>query len=251
MCYIKSNALKVLEEVDMEFKGFQKLSLLDFPGKVSSIAFVGGCNFRCPFCYNRDLVVAPQSLPSIRDDDVLGYLKNRRAWLDGIVITGGEPTIQPELLGFLEEVKTCGFSVKLDTNGSNPELLKELVERGLVDYVAMDVKAPLCATKYSRAIGIQSDGFLQKIEESIDFLLSRRLEYEFRTTVVPNLLTEDDILTIAGRIDGGKRYYLQQFVPMGSLIDARFSSVVPYSPFELERIREKIANRFAICGLRV
>jgi pyruvate formate lyase activating enzyme len=235
----------------VDFKSLYRVSLLDYPGKVSAIAFVGGCNFRCGFCYNRDLVLNPQGLPSIPGEEVLGYLDANRDWLDGLVLTGGEPTLHPELPSFLEKVKRLGFSVKLDTNGSNPKMLAELIEKHLVDYVAMDVKAPLVEEKYQAVIGTQANGMLKEVEKSIELLRnSNGIDYEFRTTVVPGLTSKEDIALIAERISGAKRFYMQQFKADGSHVDEKYSHVVPYPLELLQEVRNQIAQNFQVCRVR-
>jgi pyruvate formate lyase activating enzyme len=233
----------------MEFKGIQKVTLLDYPGKVAAIAFVGGCNFRCGYCYNRDLVLNPQTLPSIPEEEILAYLEANKEWLDGLEVTGGEPTLNPELPRFLGKVKKMGFSVKLDTNGSNPKMLAELIEKHLVDYVAMDVKAPLVEEKYRAVTGVQAKGMLKEIEKSIGLLRnSGGVDYEFRTTVIPEL-NKDDIVAIAARIKGAKRYSIQQFRPAAH-IDEKYSSAQPYSLDYLFEIRDSIAPLFGSCEVR-
>ena len=232
------------------FKGFQRVSLLDYHGKVAAIVFVGGCNFRCPFCYNRDLVLNPKSPPSLREEEILRYLKKKKDWLDGLVVTGGEPTIHAGLPGFLEKVKELGYSVKLDTNGSNPKLLAGLLGRRLVDYVALDVKAPLIEERYQAVTGMPGRGVVEEVEASIALLLSNGVDYEFRTTVVPNLLSEEDILLIAERIKGAKGYYLQQFKPTGSHIDEKYSEITPYPLEVLLEIQRRIAHDFGTCKVR-
>lgn len=235
----------------MEFRGFHRVSLLDYPGKIAAIAFVGGCSFRCGFCYNRDLVLNPESLPSLSEAQILRHLEANKGWLDGLVITGGEPTIHSELPSFLEKVKKLGYSVKLDTNGSNSKMLAELIEKHLVDYVALDVKAPLVEDKYQAAIGIQANGALKDVETSIDLLRSSNgIDYEFRTTVVPGLLSKEDITQIAERIGGAKRYFIQQFKSNNSHVDEKYSKVAPY-PLELLReVQMQIASNFQVCKVR-
>jgi len=233
----------------LEFKGIQKITLLDYPGKVAAIAFVGGCDFKCGYCYNRDLVLNSQALPSIPEEEVLTYLRVSKDWLDGLVVSGGEPTIHSELPVFLEKVKKLSFSVKLDTNGSNPKMLAELIEKHLVDYVAMDVKAPLIEEKYRAVIGTQANGILKEVEKSIELLRnSNGIDYEFRTTVIPEL-NKDDIVAIAGQIKGAKRYFIQQFRP-ATHIDERYSSVQPYTFDYLFEIQKSIANLFGSCEVR-
>ncbi len=239
------------ESSGVVFKGLQKISLLDYPGKIAAIVFVGGCNFRCPFCYNRNLVLNSEQSPSLREGEILEYLEARREWLDGVVVTGGEPTIHPGLPSFLEKVKKMGYSVKLDTNGSNSKMLAELFEKHLVDYVALDVKAPLVEDKYQAAIGIQANGALGEVEKSIDLLLSSNgVDYEFRTTVVPGLLSKDDITQIAERIGGAKRYCLQQFKSNNSHVDEKYSKVAPYPLEFLHEVQKQVTLNFQVCKVR-
>jgi len=233
------------------FKGLQKISLLDYPGKISAIIFTGGCNFKCPFCYNRDLVLNPESLPSLREEEILGYLKSRKEWLDGVVVTGGEPTIHPCLPGFMERVKKLGYSIKLDTNGSNSKMLAELLEKNLVDYIALDVKAPLLKENYIAATRACSDDVLEEVKTSIARLRgSNGVDYEFRTTVVPKLLNKNDVMSIVGQISGAKRYYLQQFKSTNSHIDESYSSVTPYPLDALREIQREVAKNFRVCEVR-
>ncbi len=205
----------------MIFNGFQKLTLLDFPEKTACTLFLAGCNFRCPFCHNATLVTHIDNDVKYTDDEILDFLKKRQGLLDGVCVTGGEPLLSSELEGFLESVKALGYAVKLDTNGTFPEKLKSLVQKGLVDYVAMDVKAPI--ENYGKVAGVK-DLNTQKIEQSIDFLLSGAVDYEFRTTVVAELHSVEDIIGIAKRIKGAKRYFLQNFVDSGDTIEKGLSA---------------------------
>ena len=189
----------------MEFGGIQKLSCLDYPGLVACTVFTKGCNFRCPFCHNAPLVAgsAPESIP---EEEILSYLKKRQGILEGIAVTGGEPLLHPSLEGFLEKAKALGYKVKLDTNGSKPDFLRKLVEKGLVDKVAMDIKnSPLT---YGQTVGLQSFD-IGPVEESKEYLLSSPVEYEFRTTVVKGLHTEKTLLDTARWIAGARAWFLQ------------------------------------------
>lgn len=233
----------------MDFKYLQRVSLLDYPGKIAAICFTGGCNLRCGFCYNRDLVLNPGSLPSITEEEVIGYLEGHRDWLDGIVVTGGEPTVHADLPDFLSRVKSLGYSVKLDTNGSNPEMLERLIRGGLVDYVALDVKAPLVEGRYDSVVGQRANGIVDRVRRTIEILMPGETEYEMRTTVIPDLGRED-LLAIAEQIKGAKRYYLQQFFSNGSHVDERYSSARPHPLEFLQRIRSEIGGYFGLCRIR-
>ncbi len=206
----------------MIFNGFQKLTLLDYPEKTACTLFLAGCNFRCPFCHNASLVTHIENYETYSEEDILDFLKKRQGLLDGVCVTGGEPLLQNGIEEFLGKVKALGYSVKLDTNGSFPEKLKALVEKGLVDYVAMDVKGSM--QNYGKCVGVE-DFDTEYIEESIDFLLSDKVDYEFRTTVVAELHNVDDIKALAQRIKGAKRYFLQSFVDSGDLIGKDMSAV--------------------------
>ena len=199
----------------MIFGGMQKLTLLDYPGKVACTLFTKGCNFYCPFCHNAFLVDVDGREESISSEYVIDYLKKRKGILDGVCITGGEPLIHNALTDFIKEVKDIGYSIKLDTNGSFPKKLKALVEDGLIDYVAMDVKN--CLSKYHITSGCDTLN-LAHIEESIDFLLEGRVDYEFRTTVVKELHTPQDIDALTIRIAGADKYFIQSFVDSGNIL---------------------------------
>ena len=191
----------------MKICGFNKTTLLDYPGCVAASFFLGGCNFRCPFCHNGDLVLKSGQMTGYEEKEVLAFLKKRRNVLEGVCITGGEPTLHVELPEFISKIKELGYLVKLDTNGSNPEMLKSLVEEKLIDYVAMDVKAPLA--KYEKACGVAVD--VEKIKQSVEFLKQGEIPYEFRTTVVKELHTGEDILEIGRYLRGASKYFLQSY----------------------------------------
>lgn len=190
----------------MKIAGLQKNSLLDYPGKISAVVFTQGCNMNCGYCHNRRLIGCTVKNEILDEDSILAFLEKRRGLLDGVVVSGGEPTLQKNLYNFIERVKKMGFKMKLDTNGTNPECLKELILGGLLDYVAMDIKAPLC--KYGKVCCSPVD--TEKLSESIEILKSGLVEYEFRTTYTPELC-DDDLMDISKTIKGAKRYVLQQY----------------------------------------
>ncbi len=227
----------------MKFKGFIKTSLIEYPGKIVSVVFTANCNFRCPFCQNPDLVLGPDSLPSISEKEVIEHLVSKKKWLDGLAITGGEPTIHKSLPLFIRKIKKRGFLVEIETNGTNPQMLKDLIEERIVDFIALDIKAPLKWEKYKEAAGINQKDLLVKVKKSVDILLGlgSEIDYEFRTTVVPQLLDKEAILEIARQIKGGQRYILQQFLPEKTL-DKRYEEIKPYSKAQLEEMREKAGN---------
>lgn len=193
--------------------GFQKMTVLDFPGKVACTIFAHGCNFKCPFCHNARLVIEEADL--FDEEEILSYINKRKGILDGVVISGGEPMLQSDLFDFMKRVKDRGLLIKLDTNGYFPAKLKEAIDLGLVDYVAMDIKN--CREKYALTANVK-DLDVSKIDESIKLLMSSGVDYEFRTTVTRELHTPQDFERIGEWIKGAKRYYIQNFVDSGNII---------------------------------
>ena len=212
----------------MQIFGFNKTTLLDFPEHVACTVFTGGCTFRCPFCQNGDLVLHGGSLPVLDEEEVFGVLRKRKGILTGVCVTGGEPTLQRDLDVFLSRVKELGYLVKLDSNGYRPEVLQSLCERGLVDYFAMDIKSS--PENYARTAGVKELD-MGLIRESVDFIRSCGLDYEFRTTVVRELHSSGDFLSIGEWLKGCKAYFLQSYVESEGVICKEFSS---YSKEELE-----------------
>ncbi|MBM9513777.1 anaerobic ribonucleoside-triphosphate reductase activating protein [Desulfogranum marinum] len=190
--------------------GFQSFTLSDYPGKPAAIIFTRGCNFKCPYCHNQHLLrMSEQHSPSM-EEGVLGFMEKSTGMLEGLVVTGGEPTLQQDLMRFVSAIKALGFAVKLDTNGSNPQCLRELLDNNLIDYIAMDVKAPF--SKYSQLCGIAVD--TEAIRESVDVIVSSGKDHHFRTTVYPALLGEEDIQEITSSIPETSRYVIQQYRPV-------------------------------------
>ena len=229
----------------MQIHGFNKTTLLDFPGHIAGCIFTGACNLRCPFCQNASLVLHPQSEPVIPEDEVLSYLAKRKGILEGLCITGGEPTLNKDLPDFIKKVKDLGLLVKLDTNGTNPELLKSLVLSGLVDYVAMDIKSS--KESYAKAAGVQGLD-ISPIEDSVSFLLEGHVEYEFRTTAVKELISPSDFMQIGMWLDGADKYYLQGYKDSGDLIAG--AGLSGYSRAELEPIAGNIKHHFKLTEIR-
>jgi pyruvate formate lyase activating enzyme len=219
----------------MNIGGLQKVSLIDYPEKICAVLFVQGCNFRCPFCHNPELVDPALYHDCIPEEEIFSFLEKRKGILDAVSISGGEPTTHPGLFDFIERVKGMGYLVKIDTNGSLPEVLEKLIDRGLLDYIAMDVKAPLM--RYREITG--SDIKPARIKQSIKMIMDSGIEYEFRTTVVKSLLNKNDLRKIAVTIKDAKRYVLQKFVPSKSL-DEKFLSEATYSDEDLEDMKEKL-----------
>lgn len=230
----------------MRIDGLQKMTLLDFPGKVACTVFTGGCNFRCPFCHNALLVTELPEKPDYTIDEILSFLKKRAGLLDGVAITGGEPLMNPDIADFIKQIRDLGYSVKLDTNGSYPDRLKSIVGEGLVDYVAMDIKN--CKEKYAETVGLKSYD-LSKIEESVDFLKTNAVDYEFRTTVVKEFHTVEDIRKAAEWIKGAKRYFIQNFVDSGNLIDGSVSGVDKSIMLEMQKTAAEFVPQTQIRGI--
>ena len=200
----------------MLIKGLQKLTLLDFPEKMACTVFTFGCNFRCPFCHNASLVLSDRTDGTvISEEELFSFLRKRRGMLEGVCITGGEPTLQPDLPDFIRRIKAMGYAVKLDTNGYRPAVLKRLVTEGLLDYVAMDIKNSL--SLYPATVGITRFD-TRPIEESIDFLMEGHVPFEFRTTLVKGLHTPEGVADMGKRVAGGERFFLQTFEDSGDLI---------------------------------
>ena len=216
----------------MDIRGFIETSFLDWDGKVASVVFLPNCNFKCPFCDNGILIESPEKLAEVKIELIEDFIRGRKDFIDGVVITGGEPTIHPWLPDLIKRFKKLGVLVKLDTNGSNPnhgstelaEVLTTLITNHLIDYIAMDLKSPL-NEKYHEAAGVKVD--LNKIKESIKVIMDSGIDYEFRTTVVPTLHDETDILEMAKSIAGAKKFVLQQFVPDHTL-DEKLRIIAPY-----------------------
>ena len=218
----------------MRIGGLQKLTLLDYPGKVACTVFLSGCNLRCPYCHNPALVLPEQSnAPGMPESEVFAFLEQRKGKLDGICITGGEPTLQPELPGFLEKLRDLGYAIKLDTNGTNPGMLNGLLHDGILNYVAMDIKNS--PPRYAETCG--GADVLSKARESADLLLNSPTDYEFRTTVCKPLHTEKEMEEIGRWLRGAKRYFLQPFVDTGDLVSG---GVQAHTQDELTRLRQAV-----------
>ena len=224
----------------MRIGGLQKFSMSDFPGKLSAIIFTTGCNFRCPYCHNPELVLPEKFAMAINLGEVFSFLKQRVGKLDGVVFSGGEPTLHEDLPDIIRSIKKLGFAVKLDTNGTNPEMLYNLMQEELVDYVAMDYKAP--AEKYSLVTGRPEKygNFIDKVQESLVLLITSNIDYEIRTTVAGQLLDEDDIQEIRSELGDVKKHYLQKFEP-GKTLDPNFGKL-PSKSSSSELVLEDLAK---------
>jgi pyruvate formate lyase activating enzyme len=222
----------------MLIKGIIETSFLDWDGKIATVVFVPQCNFQCPYCQNWKLITESEKFKEVSLETIKEFLLERKDFIDGVCITGGEPTLYSDLPDFAKALKDLGFGIKLDTNGSLPEMIKKLIDEKLIDYVALDLKAPF--EKYNLATGVNAT--VAKIKESISILMNSNIDYELRTTVVPTLLDENDILEIASYIKGAKRYVLQQFVAQEARSE-ELRKLQPYSKEKLEKMAEQ-ARKF-------
>jgi pyruvate formate lyase activating enzyme len=221
----------------IEIKGFLETSFLDWPGRLCSVLFLPHCNFRCPYCHNHPLVFYPERYATIPLEDILDRLHSLKNWIDGVCLTGGEPTLHADLPFLIREIKRYRYLVKLDTNGSNPQMLENLMETGEIDFISMDVKGPLDPFRYSRSTGLPIN--LKPVLESIEILKGGKVEYEFRMTVVPGLHREEDIQTLGNQLRVGRRFILQNFNPENPL-DPSLKNIVPYDLKVLKKIEREV-----------
>lgn len=232
----------------MILAGFQKLTLIDYPRKIATTVFTVGCNFRCPFCHNPELVLANSqnfNYGEKVEKEFWDFLRKRKGKLDGVCITGGEPTIQPDLIEFIKKIKKLGYAVKLDSNGTRPDVLKKIIDLKLVDYIAMDIKNQL--GKYDLATGIKTDK--ERIKLSVKLIMNAGISYEFRTTVVPGIHEELDFLEIANWIKGAQAYWLQKYEE-NKILDPCLKEKTKNHKVDLEKIKQKISGNFGKMGIR-
>lgn len=228
--------------------GYQKLTLIDYPGKIAATVFTVGCNFRCPFCHNPELVSPPLLRGGSKGGakkEFFKFLKKRKGQLEGVCITGGEPTIQPDLIEFIKKIKNLGFLVKIDTNGTRPDVLKKLLEAELLDFVAMDIKNTL--KKYAETCGNKVD--VKRIKLSVDLIRNSGVPYEFRTTAVPGIHTEKDFDNIAKWLSGADAYYLQEYREI-KILDPKLKKKTKGKSLDLKKIKKKIEKSFRKTGIR-
>jgi pyruvate formate lyase activating enzyme len=223
--------------MNIEIKGFLETSFVDWPGRMCSVLFLPHCNFRCPYCHNHLLVLHPEQYLSIPFEEILSRLRSFEGWIDGVCVTGGEPTLHRDLAFLIKEIKRLGFLVKLDTNGSNPLVLENLIAAGEIDFVSMDVKAPLDPFSYRRSIGLPID--LNPILRSVEILKRGEVEYEFRMTVVPGLHQKEDIQHLSSQLGAGKRFVLQNFNSENPL-DPSLKKTLPYDSKVLKELEREI-----------
>jgi len=227
----------------MKIGGLQKLSLIDYPGHVGAVLFTQGCNFRCPYCHNPELVDPARFQEPLHKSAVFAFLEKRRGLLDAVTVTGGEPTLHGDLPDFLQSIKNMGFLVKLDTNGSNPSMLETCMEGGLVDYVAMDIKSPM--GKYSLCAGVNAD--TTEILKTIRMIKASQVAHEFRTTLVSPLLTEEDVVSIGSVVGERQKYCLQKYVS-GDTLEADFKEGKFFTEDVLKRISAELLEKYLING---
>ncbi|HNZ64975.1 MAG TPA: anaerobic ribonucleoside-triphosphate reductase activating protein [Smithella sp.] len=229
----------------MKIGGLQRISLIDYPGYICAIIFSQGCNFKCPYCHNPELVDRDMFRTAINENDVIEFLESRKGKLDAVTLCGGEPTMQSDVISFIKKIKKMGFAVKLDTNGSLPQVIKALLDEQLIDYVAMDVKAPLDKYKDIVKTPVNQDS----IRESIQFILKAKIPHEFRTTLVQSQLDEDDILQIGKMINGASHYVLQNFIPTKTL-DKKFTREKSFPDEKLQQIKNQLEQQIPTVTIR-
>jgi pyruvate formate lyase activating enzyme len=219
----------------MKIKGFIKTTFIDYPGKIASMVFLPGCNFRCSFCFNPELILESDKIEDVSEKEVFDFLEKQKKWIDAVVISGGEPTLQKDLYDFIRRIKKMGFLVRIYTNGTNPDMLKQLINEKMIDSIAMDIKAPLTESGYERVTNTKD--FLENVKESISLIMNSGLDYEFRTTVVPGLHSNEDIEEIAKYIKGADLFVLQKFLPENAL-DTKLKKLKTQSDEEMQKLVE-------------
>lgn len=232
-------------KVNINIRGVQKTSLIDYPGKVASVIFLSRCNFRCPYCHNGELVF-DEIKKDIPPEDILKFLEKKKKWLDGVCITGGEPTLHKGLVDFAREIKKRDFLVKVDTNGTNPSMVEQLLKEKLVDYIAMDIKAPL--EEYEKVTKTKVDK--KAIQKTINLLMESNIDYEFRTTVVPGLFDEKDAEEIGKWLKGAKKFCIQQFRNIDKTLDPEFQKIGSYNIGKLEEFKKIISRNIKNVEIR-
>jgi len=236
--------------LNISIKQMIETSLIDWEGKIVSTLYLPSCNFRCPYCYNCDLILHPENFPDISQREINNYLFERKDFIDGICMSGGEPTLYSDLPAYFKEIKDKGFLIKLDTNGTNTKLLKKLIDFGLVDYIALDIKSSLDFDNYSKAAGIKDKMMMEKVKDSIKLIMNSEIDYEFRTTVVPLLHSDETIMEIARYIAGAKKYVLQNFSPLEKTLNPSYQKIKPYPDEKIQELSEKTKKYVPNCYWR-
>ncbi|MFW6149232.1 MAG: anaerobic ribonucleoside-triphosphate reductase activating protein [Atribacterota bacterium] len=247
---MKISKKKYLDKRKIKIKKIIGTSMIDWEGMIISTLYVGGCNFRCPFCYNTDLVIDSYSLPDIPEENILSFLVERKPFLDGICLSGGEPTLYADITEFLDTMKRHKLKIKLDTNGSQTAMLEKIIEQGLVDYIAMDIKNCLRTEDYARTIGVQDKQIITKIKNSIKLIMTSGVDYEFRTTIVPEFHDTEMIENIAKEIMGAQKYILQNFIQSEEMLDPRLKNIKPYSEEKMKDILKRAEPHVQECRIR-
>jgi len=224
----------------MKIKGFIKTTFIEYPGKIASMVFLPGCNFRCSFCFNPELIFESDKIEDVDEKEIFEFLVKQKKWIDAVVISGGEPTLQKDLIDFISKIKELGFLVRIYTNGTTPDVLKQLTDEKLIDSIAMDIKAPLTEEDYERITN--TENFLKNVKESISLIMNSDLNYEFRTTVVPGMHSEKDIEEIAKYITDANLFVLQKFLPENAL-DVKLKKLKTQSDEEMQKLAE-IAQKY-------
>ncbi|RLG15521.1 MAG: anaerobic ribonucleoside-triphosphate reductase activating protein [Candidatus Nanohalarchaeota archaeon] len=235
-----------MTELNIDIRGVQKTTLIDYPGKIASTIFFNRCNFLCPFCHNPELALDQDENSPINPDEILEDLDKRKNWLDGVCLTGGEPTMHKGLEEFIKSIKKRGLLVKLDTNGTNPNLIETLLKKELIDYIAMDIKAHY--DDYDHVVKVKVNK--ENIKKSTELIRNSSIDYEYRTTVVPPYFNEQDLLKICKWLEGSKHYSLQQFRNDTKMIDMTLKKTAPYNPKKLEEFKEIASKYFKTCEIR-
>lgn len=230
-------------------KGFDQMSLVDWDGMVATTLYTSGCNFRCPYCHNSGLVLLPDQYDSVPLEEILAYIEEHNDFLDGVVITGGEPCIHRKLPSLIETLRETGMQIKLDTNGAFPDMLESLITEDLLDYVAMDIKAPLDFDSYARSSGISDRRTLDRVRGSVDLLMEGDVDYEFRTTVVPALHRASDLERIAAQLKGARRFVLQNYIARDTL-DPAYLDQTPYNNERIDEFCDMMSSSFKECVVR-
>lgn len=224
----------------MKIKGFIKNTFIEYPGKIAAMIFLPSCNFRCSFCFNPELILDSDKLKDIDEREVFDFLEKQKKWIDGVVISGGEPTLNKDLPDFIKKIKKMGYLVRIYTNGTNPNMLKQLINEKLIDSIAMDIKAQLNEESYEKVTNVK--GILEDVKKSISLIMNSGLDYEFRTTVVPSAHSEKDIEEIAKHIKGANLFVLQKFLPENAL-DEKLKKLKTQSDEEMKKLAE-IARKY-------
>jgi pyruvate formate lyase activating enzyme len=231
----------------MHIGGLQKCSTIDFPGKVACVLFTQGCNFRCGFCHNPELVDPKCLVPALEEEEIFSFLKKRQKILDAVVISGGEPTLHSDLAEWFRRIRALGFATKLDTNGTHPEVLQSLIQENLLDFVAMDIKHCLQEAVYNGIVG--TSGILSAVKRSIQILMAGFIDYEFRTTLIQEIHKQEDVLTLAESLQGAQQWTLQKFRPEKTL-NPQWETFHPWSQEEIESLRALLSRQFPSLAVR-